>query len=187
MTHDEAYVLMMDALDGMLMPADSARLDEHLVLCTECLSEWQALKMVDGLFASAPLISAPAGFSQRVQARVGVPSWSRALSALFALSAGSLIALLVIAVPAGAVLLGIWTIYNEPASFSKILVWLNQMLGVSGSLLSALWTALRLFFVEFAANPVTLTWTFVAALVLALWTHLLRRPTLAPVNNGYGQ
>ena len=170
-----------------LRPAGGEQLDEHLLLCADCFSEWQSLQMVDGLFSKSPLVLAPAGFSERVETRVGVPSWSRALSALFALSAGSLIALLAIAGPAAAVLLGIWTIYNDPVGFSKILVWLNQLAGVSGSLLGSLWTALRLFFVEFAASPVTLIWSAGAALVLALWTHLLRRPSPAPVRNGFGQ
>jgi predicted anti-sigma-YlaC factor YlaD len=186
MTHDEAYVLMMDALDGTLIPADSERLDEHLLLCRECYSEWQALQMVDGLLANAPLLAAPEGFSQRLQARMAHPSWSRAFSTLFALSVGSVVALILIAVPAAAVLLGIWTVFNEPASFSRIMVWLNQLVGVSGSLFSALWTALRLFFAEFASNPLTLLWTLGTALVLALWARLLRPPELAKVRNGYG-
>lgn len=186
MTHDEAYVLMMDALDGTLLPADSERLDEHLLLCTDCYSEWQALKLVDGLFASAPLITAPDGFGQRVQARMDVPSWSRAMSTLFALSVGSVIALLVIAVPAAAVLLGIWTIFNEPTSFTKFMVWLNQLVGVSGSLLSALWTAVRLFCAELASNPLALIWTLGAAVVVALWAHLLRPQEVVSVSNGHG-
>ncbi len=186
MTHDEAYGLMMDALDGTLLPADSERLDEHLLLCTACYSEWQALKLVDGLFASAPLLAAPDGFSQRVQARMDVPSWSRAVSTLFALSVGSVIALLVIAVPAAAVLLGIWTVFNEPASFTKLMVWLNQLLGVSGSLLSALWTAARLLCSEMASNPLTLLWTLGAAGAVALWAHLLRPQELVKVSNGHG-
>lgn len=186
MTHDEAFGLMMDALDGALAPSDAEQLDEHLLLCTGCYAEWKALQLVDGLLASAPAIRAPAGFSQRVQARIEAPSWQRTVGALFALSLGSLVALLLIAVPAAVVLFGIWTIYNEPASFTSLLVWLNQLVGVSGSLLGALWTTVRLFFAELA-NPVTLLWTLLAALVVTLWAHVLHRPALAHVSNGYGQ
>ena len=60
----------MDALDGVLAPSDAEQLDEHLLLCTDCYVEWKALQLVDGLLASEPAIRAPAGFSQRVQARV---------------------------------------------------------------------------------------------------------------------
>jgi hypothetical protein len=116
-----------------------------------------------------------------------MPSWQRTFGALFALSLGSLVALLLIGVPAAMVLLGIWTVYNEPASFTQLLVWLHQVLGVSGSIVGALWVTVRLFLVEFAASPVTLIWTSMAALVIVLWAHMLRRSATVQVRNGYGQ
>jgi anti-sigma factor RsiW len=185
MTHEEAYLLMMNALDGVVKPADAERLDEHLTLCADCLNEWRALQLVDGLLASAPMVAAPAGLSQRVQARIDAPSWQRTLGALFALSLGSLGALLLIAVPAGIVLLGMWTVYNEPASFAGVLVWLNQLVRVSGSLLGSLWTTIRLFITELAASPVTFAWMLLAALVAGIWAHMLRRPAFVHVSNGY--
>jgi predicted anti-sigma-YlaC factor YlaD len=184
MTHEDAFALMMDALDGVLKPADSERLDEHLAVCSDCDAEWKALQLVDGLLASAPPIPAPIGFSQRVQARIEVPSWRRTLAMLYALSLGSLLALLLIAVPAAAVMLGIWTLYNEPASFSSLLVWLGQLARVSGSLLDAAWTTVRLFVADLAASPVTFAWTLMAALVVAVWARVLRRPEPVHVGNG---
>ena len=184
LTHDEAFALMMDALDGVLRPTDGKRLDDHLMACSDCFSEWKALQLVDGLFASAPAIAAPAGFSQRVQARIEVPSWRRTVGMLYALSLGSVLALLLIAVPAAAVLLGLWTLYNDPATFSSLLVWLGQLAGVSGSLLGAAWTTVRLFAADLAASPVTLAWTMTAALVVAVWARVLRRPEMVRVSNG---
>jgi predicted anti-sigma-YlaC factor YlaD len=183
-THEEAFALMMDALDGVLKSTDAHRLDDHLIGCSDCSAEWQALQLVDGLLASAPAIPAPAGFSQRVQVRIEIPSWRRTLGMLYALSLGSLLALLLIAVPAAAVLLGIWTLYNEPASFSSLLVWLSQLARVSGSLLDAVWTTVRLFVADLVASPVTFAWTLMAALVVAVWARVLRRPELVQVSNG---
>ncbi len=184
LTHEEAFALMMDSLDGILKPTDTHRLDEHLMGCSDCLAEWEALQLVDGLLAGAPVIPAPAGFSLRVQAKIEAPSWRRTLGMLYALSLGSLLALLLIAVPAAAVLLGIWTLYNEPASFSSLLVWLRQLARVSGSLLDAVWTTVRLFVADLAASPVSFAWTLTAALVVALWARVLRRPELVQASNG---
>ena len=184
MTHEEAFALMMDALDGVLKPADSELLDDHLMGCSDCYAEWKALQLVEGLLASAPTVPAPVGFSQRVEARIDVPSWRRTLAMLYALSLGSLMALLLIAVPAAAVLLGIWTIYNEPATFSSLLVWLGQLAGVSGSLLDAAWTTVRLFVVDLAASPLTFAWTLMAALVVGVWARVLRLPELVHGNHG---
>jgi len=178
MTHKEAYSLMMDALDGILTPGGEEWLGKHLALCTECQTEWDALQLVDRLFASAPPIPAPAGFVRRVQARVEGPSWERSLGVLFALSLGSLAALLLVAASATVALLGLWTAFSQPAQFAELLVWLGQLGRVSGSLLDVLWTALRLFSFEAAGSPIVLGWALVAGAAVVLWAHLVRRPAL---------
>ena len=40
MTHEEAYLLMMDALDGVLKPADAERLDEHLTVIERSVANY---------------------------------------------------------------------------------------------------------------------------------------------------
>lgn len=184
MIHEEALALMMDKLDGVLSPAGARHLEEHVASCPECLAEWKALQSVDELLATSPAIPAPAGFALRVQAVIETPSWRRTLATLYALGAGSLAALLLIAVPAAAVLLGIWSIYNEPAAFSSMLVWLGQLARVSGSLLEAIWTTVRLLVEGLATSPVTLAWASLAAIVVGVWARALRRPELIHVNGG---
>lgn len=184
MTHKEVFALMMDELDGVLTAAGRERLEQHLALCADCYAEWEALRLVDNLFASAPTIPAPTGFSQRVQARLEAPSVKRTLGALFALSLGSVAALLVVAVPAAVALLSIWTVYNQPGRFTELLIWLNQLVGVSSSLMGALWTTLRLFFVEVAGDPAILAWTLAAGAAVGLWAHFVRRPAPVRVSNG---
>ena len=130
MTHEEAFALMMDALDGVLSPAGKEALDQHLALCQDCSAEWRSLQWVDEVLASAQAVPAPAGFGLRVQASLEAPSWRRTLGALFALSLGSVLALLLISVPSAVALWGVWTVYNDPASFAGLLVWLNQLLAV---------------------------------------------------------
>ncbi len=184
MKHEEAFSLMMDALDGVLAPVGALELEQHLALCPQCYAEWDGLQQVDRLLLAAAMAPAPAGLSQRVLAKLDLPSSRRVFGMLFALSASSLLALLLVAVPAGVALLGLWTVYNEPARFTELLIWLNQLLGVSGSLLGAAWITLRLFFAEIAGNPVALVWTLAAGVAVGVWAHLLRQPAPVRARNG---
>ena len=185
MTHEEAFALMMDALDGTLTPAGQNQLDAHLVLCSSCYAEWQSLQYVEELLTNAPVVAAPAGFGQRLQDQLEMAPWRRTLGALFALSAASLVVLAIVTIPAVLILLGIWTVYNDPSSFTQWLVWLNQMLGVSGSLMDVLWTTMKLFLAQVAANPVVRGWALAAALAVAVWAHMTREAAPIPVVNGY--
>lgn len=181
MTHDEAFGLMMDALDGVLSPAGQEALDEHLSVCSDCYAEWQSLRLVDELLLGAPMVEAPAGFSLRVQSRLETAPLGRTLGALFALGAGSLIALGIVAVPAMLLTAGMWTAYEDPSGFAAIFVWLNGLLGVSGTVLSGLWTTARLFVTQVSSNPIALLWAAAAALAITLWARLYRQVTPAPV------
>ncbi len=186
MTHEEAVALMMEKLDGLLAPADAQRLDGHLATCTGCYAEWQALRMVDELLVGAPMLAAPAGFAQRVQLRLDQPSLRRTLGALFALSLGSVVALGLVAVPAAGALAALWLAVTQPAEFAGLLVWLHQLVAVSGTLVSGLWTATRLFLGQLAANPAAWGWAFSAALAIGLWAHLARPAGRIHVSNGNG-
>ena len=182
MTHEEAYALMMEALDGLLTWDGRQQLEEHLALCSECRSEWQALQFVEGLFTNAPAIPAPPDFYLQLQVKLEVASWRRTLGALFALGVGSLVALFFIAVPAAVALAGIWSALNNPKHFAQGFVWFNKLVIVSGSLLDAGWTTVRLAFMELAANPLTLAWGLLAALALAIWTQLVRPAVPVPAS-----
>lgn len=183
MTHDEAFALMMDALDGVLTAGNRIRLDDHLVACPECRAEWDSLQVVDSLLAGATMVPAPDGFGQRLEARLAVPSWRRAFGALFALGLGSLLILVLVAVPASIALLAVWTAYNDPQRFADMVVWLNQLARVSGALLGSLLTTTRLVVAEIAANPLALLWSLAAGVAVALWGHLTRQALAAQANH----
>jgi anti-sigma factor RsiW len=70
MEHEDAYYLMMEALDGELNGAGRRRLEGHLRTCIHCSREWQALMAVDSLLRQAPLLSPAADFTQRTLARL---------------------------------------------------------------------------------------------------------------------
>ena len=181
MTHEEAFLLMMDTLDKVASRCEEDQLYEHLLQCTDCAAEWEALQLVDGLLLSAPMAPAPVGFGTRVMERLERPSWARTLGTLFALSVASVLALLVVAVPALLVLLVFSTAYTDPAQFTGLVMWMKDLASVAGTLLEGLLTTLRLFFGQVAGTPVALGWAFAAALAVALWAYLIHRLEPAPV------
>lgn len=181
MTHEEAFLLMMDALDQTSNRADQDRLQRHLLECADCAAEWEALRAVEGLLLSIPMEPAPDGFSAKVMEKLEGLSWARTLGALFALGAGSVVALLVVGVPGLLVLLGFSAAYTDPTQFTNWVMWLRALTSVGGTLLDGLVTTLRLVFVQVASTPAALMWAFAAALAVGLWVHLVCRREPAQV------
>ena len=70
MEHENAYTLMMDALDGELAGDHKEDLEAHLRACPTCTREWQALLAIDTLFKQTPALSPAIGFTQRTLARL---------------------------------------------------------------------------------------------------------------------
>ncbi|MEW5987085.1 MAG: zf-HC2 domain-containing protein [Chloroflexota bacterium] len=70
MTHDEAYVLMMEALDGTLTHGERLELESHLHFCLSCRQEWYTVQAIDNLFRQTPALSPAAGFAERTLARL---------------------------------------------------------------------------------------------------------------------
>jgi hypothetical protein len=175
MTHEEAFLLMMDTLDQVASRADQDQLQRHLLECADCAAEWEALRTVEGLLLSAPVIPAPDGFSLRVMDQLEGHSWARTLGALFALGVGSVVALLAVGVPALFLLLAFSTAYTDPGQFTSWVMWLKDLASVGGTLLEGVVTTLRLFFVQIASTPAALGWAFAAAFAVGLWAYLVRR------------
>ena len=174
MTHEEAFLLMMDTLDQVAGRADQDRLHQHLFRCAECAAEWEALQAIEGLLMRAPVISAPDTLSTRVMQQLEGTSWTRTLGALFALGLGSVLALLVVAIPALIVFLVCATAYTDPAQFAGWVAWFKGVASVGGTLLTGVGTALRLFVIEVAGSPVALAWLLAAVLAVGGWAHLVR-------------
>lgn len=58
--------LMMEHANGRLSGTARRRFESHLEVCPGCRKEYEGVREVRALFASAPRFSAPAGFSTRV-------------------------------------------------------------------------------------------------------------------------
>ena len=69
--HDEQMTALMSlALDGLLQEQDRRRLEQHLDVCPSCRGEWEAMREIETLFESSPMVGPPLGFAIRVDRRL---------------------------------------------------------------------------------------------------------------------
>jgi anti-sigma factor RsiW len=69
--HDEGMTALMSlALDGLLPEQDRRRLEQHLDVCPSCRGEWEAMREIETLFESSPMVGPPLGFAIRVERRL---------------------------------------------------------------------------------------------------------------------
>lgn len=124
MDHENAYMLMMDALDGELVDDRKENLEAHLRACPACNQEWQALQAVDMLFRQTPAVAPPADFAERTMARL-----SNSRMRIWTLGALYGVLLLGGALP---MLLGLM-IYNQlGATLSEPTLWATLWQSLSG-------------------------------------------------------
>jgi anti-sigma factor RsiW len=62
--------MMSERLDGRLGSAEIATLEDHMVVCSECQTEWQKLQALDQLLAAAPVVRPPVRVRVQVMARL---------------------------------------------------------------------------------------------------------------------
>lgn len=76
--HDEGMTALMSlALDGLLQEQDRRRLEQHLDVCPSCRGEWEAMREIETLFESSPMVGPPLGFAIRVERRLAAENRRR--------------------------------------------------------------------------------------------------------------
>ena len=83
MNEEQAFALMMDALDGVLDESDSAELTRYLAHHPDLAAEWDAMQAVDDLLRVSPPAAVPTNFSERTLARLPNPRARRIFMAMF--------------------------------------------------------------------------------------------------------
>lgn len=71
MSYCEEYWQLLNArLDGELSPDDAARLEQHLAQCPHCRQSAEDLDVLQAAMRDLPVVTAPAGFKDKVMAAV---------------------------------------------------------------------------------------------------------------------
>jgi len=170
MEHENAYTLMMDALDDELAVDRKDELDAHLRACPPCMREWQALLAIDTLFRQTPALSPAAGFTQRTLA--SLPNrryriWTIGAVYTLLLLAGTL-----------PLLIGFWAVYrlgpvlSNPTLVHSVLQAMERVLQVSATVLSALLSGAGELVQQ---QPAVIGWLLVMIGVVSLWGGVYRQ------------
>ena len=172
MNEEQAFALMMDALDGVLDETDSAELNTYLAYHPDLAMEWDALQAVDQLLRTAPPAAAPVNFSEQTLARLPNPRARRIFMAtLFVLMLlGSLIP----------IAFGIYTL--SQGGFSTVGIDLSGGFQILRVLLIGVASALRSLT---TTQPVIYAWLATMLLSILLWAqtyrNAMRQPILVPI------
>jgi anti-sigma factor RsiW len=73
MDQEELYALMMEALDGELSDSGLADLEFHLRARPRLAREWEAMRAVDALFRSSPVLQPAVSLRRQTLARLPAP------------------------------------------------------------------------------------------------------------------
>jgi len=175
MDHENAYMLMMDALDGELADNHKDNLEAHLRACPTCNREWQALLALEMLFRQTPAVAPPLDFTQRTLARL--PNARARVWTLIALYA---LLLLGGTLP---MLLGFW-IYSalgpalsEPTMWLTLWQSLSSMFQVAVTVIGAGLRGAGEFVVQ---QPTVFGWLLVLVGLVSLWSGILRQLVFQP-------
>lgn len=171
MEHENAYALMMDALDGELVDdANKRMLEAHLSACPTCLREWRALLAIEKLLREAPMLEPAADFALRTIARL--PS---ARKRRWAMGALYLLLLLGGALP---LLLGLWLagrlalLSQQPGLLPSLWVSIAKSVQVVGTVIGALFNSAGELLVQ---QPTIIGWLLVMAGIVFVWSGVVRQ------------
>lgn len=175
MDHENAYMLMMDALDGELADDRQENLETHLRACSTCNREWQALLAIDLLFRQTPAVAPAADFAQRTLARLPnarMRVWTLSVLYGLLLLGGTL-----------PMLLGFW-IYSELGpTLSEPTLWLTLWQSLSGIfqvVVTVIGAGLRGAGEFVVQQPAVVGWLLVLVGLVALWGGVLQQLVFQP-------
>lgn len=175
MEHEDIYLLMMDALDNELTGEQHHDLETHLLMCSTCMQEWQALLAIDTLFRQTPALAPMAGFAERTLVRL--PNrryrlWAMGVLYLMLLLGGTL-----------PMFIGVWLvsqlggIFSQPDVVQRLWQPVSNLLQIFGTVLRAILSSLG---GVIAQQPMVLGWLFLMVGVVWLWSGVYQQLVFAP-------
>jgi predicted anti-sigma-YlaC factor YlaD len=175
MSHSPYREMMAAALDELLAPADRATLEAHLRICAACRAVWEALAEVDTLFHVAPMVVAPAGFSQRMASRLAArTSHPRLIGGGLILSLSAAAILGLVAVPLAGL---IAVVLRQPGMLVAIVRALAAAINVLGAMGGGLWLAVTSMLDWAAGQPMAGVLALTTLPLVAMWIYMFNRLT----------
>lgn len=173
MDQERLYALMMEALDGELSEAEVAHLESHLRARPRLAREWEAMRAVDALFRSSPVLQPAVNFRQQTLARL--PHSRQRLYAGVILYLMVLASGLIPLAAIGWIAIQFIPVLGQPAFWRSL--WQGAV--ESASLLQVMVTALFNGAGELLREqPIVLAWLVVLVGIVALWAGVYNRLVL---------
>lgn len=170
MNHENAYILMMDALDETLTEPDKLALESHLATCEACRQEWHALVAIETLFRQAPMLSPAAGFTTRTLARL--PNRRYRVWAITSIYAALLLGGLVPLAFGIFLLSQLVPVLTEPGLVQSIWGSLVTAVDAVGTVSVALLTSMGEAVLQ---QPTLIGWLFLLVGIVAVWGGVYRQ------------
>lgn len=181
MEHEEAYILMMEALDGELSDSGRHALEQHLHLCPLCSREWNAIQAIDSLLRQTPALAPAAGFTHRTLARL--PNRRYRLWLISGLYGLLLVSGFIPVIILVWLLISFGPAVSQPALVRSLFESAGQVLPLLLAVLNGLWHGLSGLGTVFAQQPAIGGWLLIMAGLVALWGSMysqLMRPVRLP-------
>jgi anti-sigma factor RsiW len=167
MEHEEAYILMMEALDGELSDNGRHALEAHLYGCPHCSREWHAIQAIDTLFRQTPALTPAADFAHRTLARLPNRRYRLWLiSGVYGLLLVSgflpIIALVWLAIAFGPAI-------GQPAIIRSLFESAGHIVPLILAILNAFWHTIGSLGTLLGQQPAIIGWLLIMAGLVALW------------------
>ncbi len=168
---EEAYALMMDALDGNLNSTQSKQFRIYLRKFPELNAEWRSMQVIDSWLTDAPTAKPSAAFTEQTVLRlpdISLRRWAVALAFALVLLLGT------VPLMGLAILFANFSIADPLTSFQAI----SQMAGVIGN---AIFQVLTNWGTALTQNPASIGIFLVMTGAVTLWSGIYNRLTTRTV------
>jgi anti-sigma factor RsiW len=182
-TRERMSLWLDDQLDSQQLQAVEA----HTAICPSCRAALEALRRVDWLLVSAPMVAPTSGFTLRFQAKLAARhrrrhTWAGLLTLTLATVALWLGVAALVAVSG----LAIWQSVSASGLLTQAIGLLLEMGRAAATALNVAWLVLSAL-AQGLQHPVFIAYAVATAILAALWTQvitrrvLVRRPVAADV------
>ena len=175
MEQEELYALMMEALDGELSETGLAELESHLRARPRLAREWEAMRAVDALFRSSPVLQPAVNFRQQTLARL--PGSRQRLYAGVIIYLMILVSGLIPLAAAVWVAVQLLPALTQPALLRSLWQGGIEFVGLVQLMVSAFFGGVGEFVRE---QPDIFAWGFLLVAIIALWVVVYSRLVLQP-------
>lgn len=176
----DAYQKQMSLLfDQQLTQEEMREVEAHTAACPSCHTALEALRHVDRLLASAPMMSPRPGFSVRFQARLAARrrrhrTWAGLITLTLATLALTLSAMALLAVPG----LALWESLSASGLLTQSIGLLLDLGGAGVALLKLAWLILSAL-ARGLRHPVFVAYLVATAILAVAWTQVVTHRVIA--------